>query len=384
MDSTSFCCPHVGCGRSYRRREHLNRHLASHVAKSAAACPYCDKSFTRNDTLRHHIRRNHCDKKLDSSRTREACHYCRSRRTRCDGQAPCAPCQQRGLACSLQSSKTRDEKVILAPPDSCGNFAPRDPPITAGPFKIRPYIDAYFEKFHPSWPFVHRPTLELVQHPDFLHHSVTMVGLWVTGDIKLQQAAMELHEKLSLSIYQQRDNWESPDPSNQHHPWPMATYQGILLNVIFALLTANSHPAHLLLTRTLPPLQASLLQSLVQTCRHQDMFFYPAIRTQFSQVTVPDVYVWLAIEEVKRFALALYRVCSTTEVDSPSRPCVLSLTELRFAMPEREELFDAGTHLAAMLAKEKLMNYDERNMEVNWISNSARLLCRDGVGFGWA
>ncbi|OJJ95207.1 hypothetical protein ASPACDRAFT_47952 [Aspergillus aculeatus ATCC 16872] len=399
MDLESFSCSHPGCGRSYRRKEHLTRHTASHLQPSAAACPFCDKTFSRNDTLRHHVRHNHHDKKLNSSRALKACDNCRSRRTRCDGSAPCTPCQQRGMQCSLQCHQTiRPElesdfnipKHSSASAEASGiSISQHDPPMPGqGPIDIDPYLEAYFSKFHPIWPFVHRPTFYLVHEPLFLLQSITMIGLWVTEDTKSQQAAVELHERLSLSIYEQRVKWQTPDLSPNHQSWPIATYQGILLNIIFALISAPPHPLNLQLTRTLPPLQFKLLLALIQTCREKDMFSYHTMRAHFAQDTVPEVYIWLGIEEVKRFALALHRVCRMVGVDGhgPHRratePNLLSLTELRFAMPERDGLWDVGSELAEWLARENVSDYAERNREVDWISTAARVLRREGAAFG--
>ncbi|RAL08048.1 C2H2 type zinc finger domain protein [Aspergillus homomorphus CBS 101889] len=399
MDTTHFSCSHPGCGRTYRRKEHLTRHMAGHRQITAAACPFCDKTFSRNDTLRQHVRLNHKDKKLNSSRTIEACKYCRSRRSRCDGKAPCGPCQQRGLQCSLESHQARHQvpeseavphSVTTSP--SFTAVSPDLPSPEESPTNIQPYVDAYFDKFHPIWPFVHRATFDLVREPPFLLQCVTMLGLWVTGDPKSQQAAFELHERLSLSIYQQRDKWEATAIAHSDGTWPMATYQGILLNVLFALISATPGSVDLQLTRTLPALPSQLLLALVRTCRQQDLFSYPTIRAQFTRNTAPDVFIWLGIEEVKRFALSLYRVSAMVRVqeshvpvdDASKGECLVSLEELRFAMPERDDLWNANSDLAATLARDNLIDYDARNMEVDWISNAGRLLRRDGVRLGWA
>ncbi|RAH47520.1 uncharacterized protein BO95DRAFT_461900 [Aspergillus brunneoviolaceus CBS 621.78] len=399
MYPESFSCSHPGCGRTYRRKEHLTRHLASHLQPSAAACPFCDKTFSRNDTLRHHVRYNHRDKKLNPSRALKACDYCRSRRTRCDGSAPCTPCQQRGIQCSLQSHQSiRPEleydnsipKYSSASAEASEiSIPPQDPPVPGqGPIDINPYLEAYFSKFHPIWPFVHRATFYMVHEPPFLLQSITMIGLWVTEDTKSQHAAVELHERLSLSIYEQRAKWQTPDPSPNHQSWPIATYQGILLNIIFALITAPPNPLDLQLTRKLPSLQSKLLLALIKTCREKDMFSYHTMRAQFAQDSVPEVYIWLGIEEVKRFALALYRVCKMVGVDGhepqdhATEPNLLSLAELRFAMPERDGLWDVGSELAEWLARENVSDYAERNREADWISTAARVLRREGVGFG--
>lgn len=44
-----FQCDHPGCGVKYRRKEHLNRHAASHSRGDCFSCPYCESTLTRRD-----------------------------------------------------------------------------------------------------------------------------------------------------------------------------------------------------------------------------------------------------------------------------------------------------------------------------------------------
>lgn len=151
------------------------------------------------------------------------------------------------------------------------------------------------------------------------------------------------------------------------------------------------------LTRKLPELPFALLSSLVRACFRQDLFSYPTIQAQYTLGSVPEVFTWVGIEEVKRFALALYKVCRLCDIpdkekqddSSESRQrkiqpkSLLSLADLHFAMPECDELWHADSNLAARLAEEDSMAYSHKNMEVNWISSTARLLQRDNVAFAW-
>jgi hypothetical protein len=54
------------------------------------------------------------------------------------------------------------------------------------------YVEIYFEKFHPVWPFLHRATFEPSQEPPILLQSVVMMGMWMTGDEKMQRHAVKL------------------------------------------------------------------------------------------------------------------------------------------------------------------------------------------------
>ncbi|EAW17513.1 C2H2 type zinc finger domain protein [Aspergillus fischeri NRRL 181] len=370
-----FRCPQRECSRSYRRKEHLTRHSASHSQAPACECPFCDKVFSRTDTLRQHVRALHKDKELESSRTVIACSYCRSRKTRCDGTAPCESCSGRGLQCSLSRQ---------------GN------PQNAGTMRVDCiYVEIYFKEFHPVWPFLHRATFEPSQEPPILLQSVVMMGLWTTGNVEMQCHAVKLHDKLSSLVYEQRDNWAATNSESEvQSPWPMATYQAILLQIIFAFLKDTHSQVDIRLARTIPTSCCSrLLTTLTDTCVRKNMFFYPEILARFSRDSVPDVFIWVGIEEVKRFALALYKVCRSCHIQCKNGPrnlhgnqrgrSLLTLADLRFSLPDSDELWNATSDLAARLAEDGPLYYDNINAETNWISQSVRLLQRPDMTFDW-
>ncbi|KAF7596642.1 hypothetical protein BBP40_000564 [Aspergillus hancockii] len=228
------------------------------------------------------------------------------------------------------------------------------------------------------------------------------MGLWVTGEETTRHAAIDLHEKLTSTIYHQRDGWDisnRPATSETASPWPMATYQGILLQIIFALIKGDRGHVDLHLTHELPEIPAQLLVALVQSCRNRNMFFYPAMLAEFNLISVPNVYIWVGIEEAKRYALALYKVCRQCRVLGPmplgeslnsisergtysQGRSLLSLADLHFALPDSNELWDASSDLAARLAEnpDDLIN---KNIEENWISQTARLLQPNNGAFNW-
>ncbi|KAJ5356193.1 hypothetical protein N7517_010802 [Penicillium concentricum] len=178
----------------------------------------------------------------------------------------------------------------------------------------------------------------------------------------------------------------------------MATYQGILLHLIFSLLL-NHDRSDLQLTQVLPEIPSRLLVSLVRSCLKRHMFFYPSILAQFKQGVDPDVFIWLGIEEVKRFDLCLYRVCRHARVcdtahledrSNLSPPCgprapggkLLLLSDLQFAVPDSDELWHATSDLAAKLAGNQAP-YTNENIEENWISQTARILQPQDQQFQW-
>ncbi|KNG89857.1 hypothetical protein ANOM_001750 [Aspergillus nomiae NRRL 13137] len=227
-------------------------------------------------------------------------------------------------------------------------------------------LPAYFEKFHPYWPFLHRATFDPNNEPAFLLQSVAMMGLWVSEGG--QHSAMDLHAQLTTSIYQQKDRWDVSSRRGEQQqgchsntpgsidPWPMATYQGILLHLIFALLQASG--------RAGPQLPAA-----------KHVFLSDYVRA-LQLCLSAGRFIWVGIEEVKRFALALYKVCRRCRVDDVK---LLSLADLQFAMPDSDELWHASSGLASRIPA----SYSDRNKEDNWISQAARFLQSDGADFDW-
>ncbi|KAJ5705796.1 hypothetical protein N7536_001485 [Penicillium majusculum] len=425
-----FQCHFPGCGLSYRRKEHLTRHAKTHFQTDRFECSFCDRVFSRNDTLRQHVRTHHKTKELQYSRAIQACTYCRSRRSKCDGQSPCGACFQRGIQClynrnsrgrpleqnrppnprtsSIPSVESDDE--FYSPPTESAGPIQRSETIENSPCRVAPYVQAYFDEFHPKWPFLHPATFDPDNELPFLAQSVVMMGSWAMMESNAQQTAKGLHKRLTLSIYEQRGKWDISnhhnEPHSQYHgispssptPWPMATYQGILLHLIFSLLL-NHDKLDLELTQVLPEIPSQLLISLVRTCLKQRMFFYPSMLAQFKPGVDPDVFIWLGIEEVKRFDLSLYRVyrhariCNTKLLEdapdfSPRRGPrspggnLLSLTDLQFAVPDSDELWHATSDLAAKITGNEAA-YTNENIENNWISQTARVLQPRDQQFQW-
>lgn len=65
------------------------------------------------------------------------------------------------------------------------------------------YVDIYFHEFHPKWPFLHRGTFDLSTEPCVLIQSIAMIGLWMEGSPKSQDAAIDFHNSLCAAIRSQ-------------------------------------------------------------------------------------------------------------------------------------------------------------------------------------
>ncbi|KAL3456619.1 hypothetical protein BJX64DRAFT_270308 [Aspergillus heterothallicus] len=350
-----FRCQIAGCNASYVRKEHLTRHQAKHAQSQSFTCPTCAKEFGRSDTLRRHIRHSHGESS-PISRIR-ACTNCRTLKTRCDGGSPCRECLRRQIACSLRSS---------TPPSLAPGSSRLD--------KEKRAIDVYFTVFHPHWPFVHQASFHNYGEGPLLVKSIVAIGLWATGEESARSAAVQLHKVLGSAILDQRGKWECPHPDRvSDSAWPIPTFQAILLYILLSLLSKGTVPIGLDLKPTLAAAEMELLASLVATCRHLGMFYYPKILEQYANDHV-KAYIWIGVEEIKRFNLALFRVCRS--VSSSGDRCRLAATELQFPLPTGERLWSAVTSADwhAEAAKEGTNLDKTRGPAEPWISELAELV----------
>ncbi|KAK7441067.1 hypothetical protein Landi51_10270 [Colletotrichum acutatum] len=132
--SASLPCPE--CGQTFRRREHLSRHLDRHSGRRSHTCSISGK----RDTLKRHVRTHgtavlaewtqNNDDHLSRDQ-RRACEACAKAKQRCDGcrPAPCTNCTNKGRRCSYQRSSGDDETILVAQPVADGDvFSTLTPP----------------------------------------------------------------------------------------------------------------------------------------------------------------------------------------------------------------------------------------------------------------
>lgn len=183
----------------------------------------------------------------------------------------------------------------------------------------------------------------------------------------------------------------SPD---EHTPWPIPTYQSILLQLIFAVLVAKQESAlDLNLCFQLPDAKYELLTSLVETCRRVGLFNYPNMLSRFHP-SAPIALIWVSVEEIKRFGLALYKLCRlctrTSSTDKGGsggglKSELLILGDLDFCMPDSDEIWNAppntGTEWFRSTALQQSCR-DNRDPD-GWISQTAVKLHDEHVGLDW-
>ena len=96
------------CSRTYRRQDHLSRHIKSHRNERNLKCPDCGKGFNRVDLLnRHHAGHSKNLTQTYRQRTAKACESCIRSKTKCDEERPCKRCKTRQTPCIPTESHVR-------------------------------------------------------------------------------------------------------------------------------------------------------------------------------------------------------------------------------------------------------------------------------------
>ncbi|RSM14378.1 hypothetical protein CEP52_001496 [Fusarium oligoseptatum] len=125
-ESGMFQCG--SCQKSYKRLDHLARHVRSHTQTKPYKCHICPKAFTRPDLLKRHVA-GHGSQAGESNggsigetrfmpgRVTKACKACASNHLRCSEEKPCRRCQEKGLECRWPGSTDAD--MVMTPPETC-------------------------------------------------------------------------------------------------------------------------------------------------------------------------------------------------------------------------------------------------------------------------
>ncbi|KAL4862773.1 hypothetical protein BDV12DRAFT_178375 [Aspergillus spectabilis] len=370
----AFWCQFPGCNARYRRKAHLNRHERSHTKQQAFLCSNCGRGFQRSDTLRRHIRKQH--KIIEPlNRARRACVGCHAGKTRCEGGIPCEECVRRNVQCSFQ------EHASIPEEQQTGSSMLHSPSLNHGESqsyyweKRKKWINCYFEIFHPRWPVIHRGTFDVQQENPLLLQSMIAIGMWTSGEQAAQSAAVELYNKLDFAIRDQRQNWDASEIEGACSScfWPIATYQAILLHVILSIIMKADGVVNLDLKASISATDLALLKSLVGSCRKLGMFFYPNMLAKYKEADLPS-FVWVGIEELKRFSMALYKLCAKVSSFSTDNSPLLHARDLQFPLPSNDPLWNSvkRNEWEANATDETISLKD--NFQAKWISNVADVL----------
>ncbi|KAL2258266.1 hypothetical protein VTK26DRAFT_8504 [Humicola hyalothermophila] len=112
------------CGKSFTRKEHLERHIPSHTNVKPHRCSSCQLSFARRDLLqRHHATYHEARDPLEPlpgrvptvpGRTPIACQNCANAKTGCDKRVPCSRCAEKKLPCAARFARRSSKAAARA------------------------------------------------------------------------------------------------------------------------------------------------------------------------------------------------------------------------------------------------------------------------------
>ncbi|KAF7595985.1 hypothetical protein BBP40_004131 [Aspergillus hancockii] len=186
------------------------------------------------------------------------------------------------------------------------------------------YVGIYFAHFQPQWPILHQNSFRSDQEPHVLVLTLVTIGLWITGEETARLKATKMHGKLLTLLEAHIDDWKLQGEA-ENNSWPMCTYQAILLNIVFAMIRE---------ARELYSRCHSMLRTLTMTCRAAGMFSYQRMLAQGTS-DEPVLFSWIRVEEIKRFALALFKLNMLVGTEQ------LGPSDLQFPLPDNGYLWDA-------------------------------------------
>ncbi|KAL2795184.1 hypothetical protein BJX66DRAFT_350761 [Aspergillus keveii] len=112
------------CSKLYKRREHLQRHIASHTSNRPHQCTTCDSTFQRTDVLRRHLKT--CPGRRPSQSNcggrRRSCDRCIRLKKSCNSRQPCQRCTSQDAACCYSASSAIRQPSETAVVDSLGGI----------------------------------------------------------------------------------------------------------------------------------------------------------------------------------------------------------------------------------------------------------------------
>lgn len=120
------------CSKSYKRREHLQRHMLTHLARRPYHCSICNATFVRTDILRRHSQT--CSAQptgATTSRRRRACDRCARQKKACDLEHPCRSCRVKSKLCQysyIAKNNAADEPISITGPGVRNSVDPESHP----------------------------------------------------------------------------------------------------------------------------------------------------------------------------------------------------------------------------------------------------------------
>ncbi|KAL3441766.1 hypothetical protein BJX65DRAFT_322048 [Aspergillus insuetus] len=361
-DSSQLACEH--CEKTFERSDTLRRHQQLHLREEADSTPRAAKACDRC-----HANKTRCD-------GRQPCDVCSrrglfctfNRRSKRSAKEPVTTTDIAGSSSSVSESqgssygdslpfvdfdspdalslpdhsaiqqsiiRQHEEEIrqnrILGPAGSAAQTSVNQNQYPAekssSDLDIDYNVEVYFAHFHAQWPFLHKPSFVRSKDcgPKVLLLTVVMIGLWVTGDLSSRERAETMHGKLVALLESRIGDWKS-QKEFKDRAWPLATFQAILLNIIFSTIREA--------TSSLQDRCSSLLRALTTTCIAGGLFSHERMRAQI-QPSDSMLFAWTYVEETQRLALALFKVNTLFQTG------MLRVEDLEFPLPENGYLWDA-------------------------------------------
>ncbi|KAI1179603.1 hypothetical protein F4777DRAFT_574908 [Nemania sp. FL0916] len=260
--SRGFECTVPDCGKVFRRKEHLTRHLKSHDTELQYECHICGRRYARSDVLKRHVEFH--PQYFKPRRNFVACVRCRESKTKCDEESPCGPCRRRALPC-VRANGTEANTVTV---DGTGSEPPSEflsshsssvhtleasklyEYVAKDPATTQRRLNVYFTEIYPSWPLVQPSSIIAPGSPSLLVAAIMMLASWLEGDLE----HMELQPLVFDEIAEKQLAPNLPLPILQ----AMAIY---LLYSMFCLTTDSMAPRAI-----------RIHNALVAACRFDGIF----------------------------------------------------------------------------------------------------------------
>ncbi|EGS17106.1 uncharacterized protein CTHT_0074360 [Thermochaetoides thermophila DSM 1495] len=148
------------CFKTYKRREHLQRHRSSHTSERPHRCLLCSASFQRSDVLKRHLQTCDGASTTSSSSRRRACDRCVRQKKACNSAQPCHNCIKRAVECVYSNATPTQQPSSQQQPQQA-----QQPSLP----QLEPQAQAEEPSLHPQP--THQPQLETRLHAQIPHQN---------------------------------------------------------------------------------------------------------------------------------------------------------------------------------------------------------------------
>ncbi|KAI0111063.1 fungal-specific transcription factor domain-containing protein [Nemania sp. FL0031] len=331
-----FACP--ACPSRFTRPENLNRHTSSVHRESNRrpfTCPQCDVSFSRSDLRKRHLRKCHAQSTAAVQETASATLPTSSQLVQTD-QVSAEPWRNEPAP-----QQTSTASPMSTSPHSTSVSRLLSTQGISWAFRLPQCISAFFDKFQPVFPLLHKPTFDVTTAREPLLQAVACIGaIYVSGVGCNRSMSSALFESglASLEAYVRENR-----ATRFRETWVL---QAFLLLEYYALHSCADRlfTTALKIHRNLVDVtrQHQLLQDGTSFfCGETGLTTHPE---RPSSATPPE-RAWenaVQSESRKRIAYCLYYLDVQFSLSCNIRPLLAAL-ELKYELPIRDDIWQAPT-----------------------------------------